>query len=125
MATISGKSGTITVSNSAVAEITGWSLTTTSNNPAYASNATSGHKTRRGGVKDFTGTADYVYDTAADIHDTLATGNTVTLVLSMDGTENISCPSIIDSITYNVDINDGGIVGGVVSFSATAAPTLP
>ena len=59
MATFSGKDGLIKIGAVTLAEITSWTITTSSNNPAYASSSTSGGKTRNKGVEDFTGSMEY------------------------------------------------------------------
>jgi hypothetical protein len=125
MATFSGKDGKILIGSTTLAEITGWTLTTSSNNPAYASSATAGHKTRRGGVKDFTGSIQAKIDPADPLTNDFDEGSMVTLLLYLNATDFFTCPSIIDSLEWNVDINDGDVVGVTAQFSATAAPTKP
>ena len=126
MATFSGKDGLVKIGGTTLAEITNWNLTTTSSNPSYASSATSGHKTRVAGVKDFSGSIEYKIDAADPISGDFKDGDSVTLLLYLNATDFFSCPSMIDDQQWGgVDIDDGEVVGGSASFSATAALTYP
>lgn len=130
MAGISGKNGKVEVTTSVpatadAAEITGWRYTETSNNPAWASSGTAGHKTRVAGVGDGSGSADFKYDpdiTPADVG--LVKGALVTLKLYINAVVFHTISAIIDSISYEVDVNDGETVSGSFDFSDTAAPTM-
>jgi hypothetical protein len=62
MATKSGKDGKVLIDSTALASITHWSLRTVSHNPAHASSATGGVKTRNAGVKDSSGTIRFKLD---------------------------------------------------------------
>lgn len=125
MATKSGKDGKIMIGGTTLADITGWTLNRRSNNPSYASSATAGHKTRREGVKDYSGSFTFKLDVADPITGDITEGTTYTLLLYLDGSLFWSCPVIIDSIAHECDINDGEVLGGTCEFSATAAPTKP
>ena len=125
MATISGKNGKVMVGEATVADVTHWMLTTTSNNPAYASSATGGFKKRVAGVKDAAGTIAFKLDPAAPITDDFDEGSAVTLLLYIDATNFYTVPALIDSMRLEVDIDNGDIVGGVAQFSANGAWTKP
>lgn len=125
MATISGKNGFINIGATKLAEITYWQLTTRSHNAAYASSATGGWKTRRDGVHDASGSARFKLDLADPITDDLNEGDQVTLLLHLDATRFYTVPAIIDSLAWEVDINEGDVIGGVAEFSATGPVTKP
>lgn len=125
MSAISGKNGKVLAGAVTLAEITGWTFNPTSNNPSWSSSGTSGHKTRVAGVKDGSGSFDFKYDDADELWDTLEEGDTVTLNLYLNASKYFVVPAIIDGISYEVDINDGEMVGGSADFSKTAAHTNP
>ncbi len=125
MATLSGKDGKIVIGGSAVAEITSWTFTRTDSSPSYASSSTGGEKTRREGVKDGTGSCEYKWDSTNKQHADMGEGSAVTLLLHIDGQSILTVPALIGSLSYNVDINDGDVVGGTIEFGQTAAVTHP
>jgi hypothetical protein len=125
MATISGKNGRIKIGSTTLADITLWQLTTKAGNPAYASSATQGWKTRREGVRDASGTVRFKLDLADPITDDFDEGDAVTLLLHLDATRFYTVPAIIDSLAWEVDINDGDVIGGVAEFSSTGPITKP
>lgn len=121
MAGFSGKNGKVIQGATDIVDTLGWTLNLVSNNPAYASNATGGHKTRVAGVGDNNGTFTFAVQSAAA---EISKGQLVTLKLYMNATKFWTVPAVIDSVAYNTDINDGGIVTATASFSGTAAETL-
>ena len=125
MPTISGKDGHVKIGAADVAEITAWSLNTTSNNPAYASSSTGGYKRRVSGVKDATGSIAFKLDPADPVTDDFDEGDHVTLLLYVDATRFYSVPAVIDAINLEVDIDSGDIIGGRAEFSANGAWTKP
>lgn len=125
MATESGKNGKVMIGAATVAEITGWRWTRTSNNPAYASSGTSGRKTRVAGVADSSGSVDFKRDFADTVEsEGITEGALVTLLLYLNATTYHSVPAIIDSLSDEVDINDGETVSGSFDFSETGAPSV-
>ena len=125
MPTISGKDGTVKIGSTPVAEITAWSLSTTSNNPAYASSSTGGYKKRVAGVKDASGSIAFKLDPADPVTDDFDEGDHVTLLLHVDAARFYSVPAVIDSIHLEVDIDSGDIIGGRAEFSSNGAWTKP
>lgn len=123
MAALSGKNGKITIGSSDLAEITSWSFNPTSNNPAWASSSNAGYKVREAGVKDGSGSFEGKYDKADQINDRITVGDKVTLLLYIDASSFFSVPAIIDSISYEVDIDDGEIVSFTCDFSTNGAWT--
>jgi hypothetical protein len=121
MAAISGKNGKVIQGAVDIVDTLGWTLNLISNNPAYASNATAGHKTRVVGVADNNGTFTYAYQGGAA---EITQGQAVTLKLYLNATKFWTVPAVIDSIAHNTDINDGAIVTLTASFSGTAVATL-
>jgi hypothetical protein len=125
MATISGKNGLVKIGSTTLAEITRWKLVTTANNPSYASSATQGWKTRREGVRDATGEIQFKLDLADPLTDDFDEGDAVTLLLYLDATRFYTVPAIIDSLAWEVDINNGEVIGGTAAFGATGPITKP
>lgn len=108
-----------------MAEVTAWSLTTKARNPAYASSATQGWKTRRSGVRDAEGAVRFKLDFADPATALLEEGTTATLQLNLDPTRSFQVPAIIDEIAWEVDVDDGEVIGGRAEFSATGPITKP
>lgn len=125
MATISGKDGSVSAGGSDVAEVTAWSLTTKARNPSYASSATGGWRTRRSGVRDAMGVVHFKLDFADPATDLLEEGTAVSLQLNLDATRAFVVPAIIDEIAWEVDVDDGDVIGGRAEFSATGPVTKP
>ena len=121
MAAFSGKNGKVIQGVTDIVDTMGWTLSLVSNNPAYASNATAGHKTRVVGIADNNGTFTFAVQSAAA---EITQGQAVTLKLYMNATKFWTVPAVIDNVPYNTDINEGGIVTATASFSATAVATL-
>jgi hypothetical protein len=118
----SGKNGKVRIVNTDVADVLKWTWNQTSNNPSYASNSTAGHKKRVLGVKDGTGTIEFLRDSAAA--QIINVGESVTLLLYEDGTKNHSVPAVIDSLSEAVDVDNGDLVRMTANFSQNGAPTL-
>jgi hypothetical protein len=123
MAVLSGKSGTLKLAGAVVTPISNWKLELTSDNKAYAANDTAGARKRVAGLKDSAGTLECkVSDTG---HCPVERGEQVTAQFHVDGTANnyYEVPIIIDKISVDCDIQDGGIVAFVVAFSGDGAVT--
>ena len=118
MAVVSGKDGTVSVGG-AIADCTGWNLTMTSNNPAYASSSTSGYKNRVAGVKDASGSYSAKHNGSVP---TVGTA-TASASFTLDGTSSFSLNIIIDSVNIEVDMDDGDVVGYSVDFSGNGLVT--
>ena len=116
MAVVSGKNGTVSVGG-AVSDATSWSLSMTSNNPSWASPATSGYKNRVAGIKDTTGSY------SAKVNGTIPTPGTATAscAFTTDGSATYTLNIIIDSVNLEVDMDDGDVVGYSVDFSGNGA----
>lgn len=126
MATKSGKDGKVLIGATPLASITHWSFRTFANNPAHASSATGGVKTRDPGVKDASGEVTFLLDFTDPITDQLEEGALVTLKLYLDATRFYSVPAIIDVIEFaDIDIDDGRTIGGTAKFSGTGPIVKP
>src|SRR3954466_12565707 len=125
MATFSGKDGKIKVGATTLADITRWSLSTTAHNASYASSATAGFKRRVAGVKEGSGRIMFKLDAADPLTDDFQEGSSVTLLLYVDATHFYSLPALIPTLTLDVDIASGDVVGGTAEFSTSGAWTLP
>lgn len=125
MATLSGKDGKVVVGGTPLAEITAWTLVTSSRNPSYASSDTGGWKTRLAGVKDGRGMLRGKLDTASPITSQLDEGDAATLLLHLNGTLSYQVPAIIDELRLEIDIDTGDVIGWAAEFSVTGAVTKP
>lgn len=124
-AAISGKNGDVSISSTSISEVTQWTFTETSNNPAFASNKTAGFKQRVAGVKDGSGTIEGKWDPGDPATAVIEVGTLVTLTLEIDATQFYTVPSIIDSFSMTVNLDDGDVVGWTAEFSINGAWTLP
>ena len=120
MAVISGKNGTISFGGSSVADCTGWSITTTSNNPAYGSCDTAGWKKRVAGIKDSSGNFTAKYNGAIAI----AAGDTGSGVFTIDGSATYTVPIIVDQVQLEVDMDEGDTVGYSIDWSGNGAVVI-
>ena len=125
MAGFSGQNGKVLSGDTTLAQITKWRYNPKSNNPAWASSSAPGQKTRVAGVKDSNGSFDFMEDDTSPVRATLTPGSLVTLKLYEDATRFFTVPAVIDDLSFETDINDGGPVSGSANFSQTAAPTYP
>ena len=125
MSAESGINSKVLAGSTQVAEITGWSLNPTSNNPSWGSSSVPGFKQRVAGVRDATGSFDFKYDFANRQHATLKEGDLVTLHLYLNAADAIDVPAVIDAMTFEADVNDGEPIGGTCTFSQTGAITYP
>jgi len=124
MSSYSGKDGTIWITGNEVSPIGNWKYRETSNNPAWADNTTAGVKTRVAGVKDSSGSFEFVLESTETLP--LDIGDTAILILDIDGTETntITVPVIIDEIgEIECDINDGEKMMVPYTWSGTGAAT--
>ena len=120
MAAISGIGGSVD-SGSELAEITTWTFTTTSNNPAWASSTNPGYKKRVGGVRDCSGTVNGKFNGALTDYDALEAGSSVTLTLKLNDTHYYTVPAFVDEFNVEVDMDNGDVVGWSLNFSGNGA----
>lgn len=105
-----------------MAEITGWRLTKTANNPAWASSSTAGWKDRVVGVKDASGSFDYKFDATNFVP--IEEGDDLQLKLYVNASKFYTVNAVIDSVSIEVDMNDGEVVGGTCDFSTQLVVTF-
>lgn len=120
---ISGNSGTVAFGTS-ILQVTGWTLSATSDNQSYVSSATGGHTRRVPGNKDWTASVTVLLDegldaTQAGVGDlgdiaslVLATGTGVGIGGTYTG------DGILDSVEIEDDIGGGALVSATLNFSA-------
>lgn len=128
MATFSGKDGKVHDGGGAIADITRWTFSKSSNNHAYGSSSSGGHKARVAGVKDGNGTIEGKMQAGA--LPPVEEGDSVTLQLYEDGnaagsTPYWSVPAIIGNVEIEVDIDDGAPVSWTAEFETNGAWTGP
>lgn len=94
--------------STAIIECTGWTLTRTGVDGAYASNASGGNRRRVIGTKDATGQITGVYDPATPIEVVIEVGDRVYLKLHNTATQGHKLYARITSgPDYNGDIAEG------------------
>ena len=120
-----GDEGKVLIGGTPLADITAWSLETTTRSAAYASSATGGYRKRLAGVKEGRGRIQFKLDVASPLTNTLDEGSAVTLLLYLDGTRFYSVPAVIDSLQIEVDIDGGELIDGQADFSTNGAWTKP
>jgi hypothetical protein len=133
---ISGISGNVTVGGTDIYEIRKWSWVPKCSTPMYASNRTSGFKRAVPGVKSGTGSLDYVHDPGHAFWTQFSEGNYYTLQLTFsDPGRGIpwaptsgatwTVPALFGSVKYDVDMDEGSIIGGSADYVTNGAWTLP
>jgi hypothetical protein len=110
------------ISNTDIGDVLMWEHTPSATGHAYNSNSTGGTKKRIRGAKDGSGQIKYLLDT--DAAEPLANGDTPSLVLQVTSGKTRTVPAFIESVSTEVDVDNGGIVTHVAKFSANGAPTM-
>lgn len=123
---ISGKNGNVVVNGVSIYELTKWSGSFKSNNPAYSSNKTNGHKKRVPGIKDANGAMDGVWDPGNPIYGTniagqLREGVATQAYLYIDANQYYNVYLIVDQFKIDVDLDEGAIVGWSIDWAADGA----
>ena len=123
MAVLSGKNGTLHISDDEVAPVANWKLSIGGNNPHYIANDTGGWRKRAAGAKDCSGSFEAAVEQSGNCP--VEQGDSITLKLHADDTGNnyYEVPAIIDRIGVDVDINQGRIVAHAVDFSGNGPIT--
>jgi len=116
---ISGKGGSATIGGSTV-EVKQWSLEMKYDNPAFNSSETGGKTNRVAGNYDFSGTIEVILSGGEAL--SIGQGDYVAIDLSSaDGTTILESTtdgdSIIDGISYNVNIESAEPPSATISFS--------
>ncbi len=120
-----GDDGKVLIGGAPLADITAWSLETTTRSVAYASSATGGYRKRLPGVKEGHGRIRFRLDVASPLTNHINEGSAVTLLLYLDATRFYSVPAVLDSLQIEVDIDGGELIGGQADFSTDGAWTKP
>lgn len=123
MAVISGKTGKVLVGATAVVDVTSWKLDLKNNVSKWGGSATGGYKKGVGGTNDGSGSIEGKIDTADEIYDRIAPGDSVTLKLYENATINWSVPAIIGGLSIDVDIDDGEALTWTADFETDGAWT--
>lgn len=122
---ISGVGGDAKTGGVSIAEIKKWNAKPKITTPQYASNKTGGYKRTVPGVKSITGVLNGVVDTANPFQAALDVGAVPTLELDFKPTIFYSVPSVIGDADYTVDLDNGDIITGDISFVGNGAWTNP
>ena len=119
---ISGINGDVLIEEDQLQEVRKWSFKPTQNNPSYGSNRTGGYKKRVPGIKDATGSIGIAYIPGNPVYGVSAgqirEGSQPELALYIDDYHYIDAPAIIDSMSFEVDLDEGSIVTCDAEFSA-------
>lgn len=122
---VSGQFGTVEIGASDLVECTGWKFSRKANVHQYASNTSAGYKRAVAGTKSGSGTISGKYSSADPIDDHFEEGDEVTLKLYTTASAYYSVPAVIESIDFEVDMDEGDIVSWEAAFTADGAWTLP
>jgi len=117
MTVISGQGGSVASDDVLVAEVTRWTFSRRSNNPQHHGSGDGGFATSVPGVRRGSGTIEGKVDDDNWVLDQLEEGSEVSLTLNRFGTTGWVFPAIIDSIDFDVDIDDGAPTSFAASFS--------
>src|SRR5437762_10524679 len=120
-----GDDGRVLIGSTPLADITAWSLETTTRGVSYASSASGGYRWRLTGVKEGRGRIAFKLDVANPLTNQFDEGSSVTLLLYLDATRFYSVPAVIDSLQMQVDIDGGELIGGQAEFTTNGAWTKP
>lgn len=125
MSLLTGDRGRVLIGAKPVADITRWSLRTRTQAVAYASSATAGYRRQIAGAREAGGEIDFLLNLADAVTGDLNEGSHVTLLLHLDATRTYSVPAVIESLSLEVHINEGKLVGGRATFLADGAWSTP
>ena len=123
MAVISGKDGTLYITDVETTPVINWKLDKTSDNKAYHANSSAGSKERVAGVKDSTGSFEVKTDNTSNCP--VDEGDGVTIELHVDDTDTnyYSVPCLISKVAVSVDIDTGEIVAYAIDFEGNGVLT--
>lgn len=125
---ISGKNGKIMIGTTTIADVRKVSFDIQSNNPQYATSSAPGHKRSVAGVKSGTVSFDVVLDVTnanARQDSSIRIGEQYTLLVYEDASNYWTYPVRIDSMSSEVDINEGGEVSQSYKASTYGAWSYP
>lgn len=130
--TYSGRYGQLDITSSAIAEVTSWSLTTSSDVSQWGYFGGSGYKDAQGGNVSGSGTFEGKYDWDQPIEDFIEAGDEVTLLAYLTTTASgavadryITVPVVISELTFNTDGDTGDPVSYTASFVTRGQWTMP
>lgn len=125
---ISGINGDVLIEEDQINEVRKWSFKPTSNNPSYGSNKTQGYKKRVPGIKDASGSIGLAYAPGNPCYGTgpgqIREGSQPEVALYIDDFHYISLQVIINSMAFEVDLDEGSIVTCDADFAASGLWTL-
>lgn len=123
MAVESGKDGKILIGATPIAEIKKWTLDKKAHVSRWGSSSSAGYKKAVAGVKEGSGSIEFVWDAAAA--SPIAEGTSATLLLYLNASEFYSVPAIIENFKLAVDMNDGPVTEASADFVNNGAWTEP
>jgi len=119
MSAFSGKDGTVLIGSGAVNEVTKFTIEDKCTVGKWGSNLSAGHKKALAGVIEKTGTVEcMVPDSGANA---MAAGDEVTLTLKPDGSATQSGLAVIEAVSMEVDVSEGGPTTASFTWHANGA----
>jgi hypothetical protein len=118
MAVHSGKTGYVTIDGSAESDVQDWTISDDANATAYGSSNTGGRKKRLAGTGDCTGSFTMLQVPSFDAG---GTGQFVGHTGGITGGEIYTAEIFIETVTPNVNINDGTPSSWNVTFGGNGA----
>ncbi len=122
MATVIGGYGGSVSDGTAVNDVTAWTAEVTGNVTSYGSSDGSGWKLRKLGTKDITGTVSVKVTSGTPKPYTMGQ-EIATLTLTLGGSDTLVGPAVVESVSYNVDIDNGEVVTAEINFGANGSWT--
>jgi len=118
---VSGQYGTLKIGSSEILEVYKWSFSRKAAVHTRSTNADSGYKCAVAGTKSGSGSIAGNYDPADPVDDHFEEGDSITALLYTTAAKYFSVPMMIESLDYEVDIDEGAIVGWEAAFQTNGA----
>lgn len=125
---LSGKDGAVLVGATALAEITQWSATKSSDIDNYASSSSAGYQVNVEGTKRMSGSITMKLNTSTPqigISPVIVEGTSYTLNLKIDATRIYVVPARLSDISLDVVVDGGPAVVLTANFQSNGAWTEP
>ena len=121
MSAFSGKDGTVLIGSGAVNEVTKFTIEDKCNVGKWGSNLSAGWKKALAGVCEKTGTVEFKIPESGSAD--MDVGDEVTLTLKPDGSATQSGLAVIEAVSMEVDVSEGGPTTASFTWHANGAWT--
>ena len=127
MAVITGLNGEVLVGGVKIARVTKWDINPTVGETAWGDSDSEGHTNREPGRKDMTGNIEGKLDQADDVTLLFEAGDKVTLTLWLSNTalDYYHVPALIQSLSFEVDVDTQAVVGWTATFGENGRSYYP